>query len=209
MITEPMTMATDYVLAVAAWIFSIRLFSRSRLEVSRPKLLWSLAFFFTGVAAAAGGTFHGFTQSLSPSILSVLWKVTCYALGMGSLALLCGIADAVLSRRWTLLVSGAAVLKFLIYGIQLGTRDDFRIVVTDYAISMVAVLVIACIDWMQRKSTAAVWIVGGVLVSFVAAAIQASGLTMHQHFNHNDLYHLVQIGGLWLLYRGGMKMRRK
>jgi hypothetical protein len=44
--------------------------------------------------------------------------------------------------------------------------------------------------------------VAGVAVSIAAAAVQASGLDLHQHFNHNDLYHLVQLGALLLYYRG-------
>ncbi len=208
MITEPMTMATDYLLAVVAWVLAFRLMTRGRRDASRPALLWGSAFLFTGIAAFAGGTFHGFTLILSSSVLGALWKVTCYSLGIGSLALLAGIADAVLSRRWFAVISAAALVKFILYAIELLRSDDFRLVVMDYAISMVAVLVIAAIDWIHRKSRSSPWIVGGILVSFVAAAIQASGLTVHQHFNHNDLYHVVQIGGLWLLYRGGIELRR-
>jgi hypothetical protein len=45
--------------------------------------------------------------------------------------------------------------------------------------------------------------VGGILLSFVGAAIQQSGFSLHQHFNHNDLFHIVQMGAFYLLYRGG------
>ena len=47
------------------------------------------------------------------------------------------------------------------------------------------------------------WIVGGILLSFVGAAIQQSGVSLHQHFNHNDLFHVVQMVAFYLLYRGG------
>jgi hypothetical protein len=38
----------------------------------------------------------------------------------------------------------------------------------------------------------------------IGAIVQQQRLALHQHFNHNDLYHLIQIAGLWLLYRGGL-----
>jgi hypothetical protein len=45
--------------------------------------------------------------------------------------------------------------------------------------------------------------VSGILVSFVASLIQQSGFALHQHFNHNDIFHVIQLLALWLLYRGG------
>ena len=51
------------------------------------------------------------------------------------------------------------------------------------------------------------WIIGGVLVSFGAAGIQQSGIALHQHFNHNDIYHVVQMAGVYLLYRGARLLR--
>ncbi|MFA5516389.1 MAG: hypothetical protein WDA20_08890, partial [Desulfuromonadales bacterium] len=54
-----------------------------------------------------------------------------------------------------------------------------------------------------RRRPAAGWIAGGILVSFVAAGVQATRLAPHPFFNHNDLYHIIQIGAFYLLYRGG------
>ena len=42
------------------------------------------------------------------------------------------------------------------------------------------------------------------MVSFVAAAVQVSGVAIHQQFNHNDLYHVIQMGGMYLFYRGAL-----
>jgi len=40
-----------------------------------------------------------------------------------------------------------------------------------------------------------------------AALVQAFRLAPHPQFNHNDLFHVVQMGALYLLYRGGMLFR--
>jgi hypothetical protein len=45
----------------------------------------------------------------------------------------------------------------------------------------------------------------GVSVSVLAAVVQQSGWSLHQHFNHNDLYHVIQAVGVWLLYRGAIR----
>ena len=39
-------------------------------------------------------------------------------------------------------------------------------------------------------------------MTLLGAIVQQSGISLHRHFNHNDLYHVVQIIGLYLLYRG-------
>ena len=43
------------------------------------------------------------------------------------------------------------------------------------------------------------YIASGILVSIAAAGVQQSGIRLHRHFNHNDLMHVVQMGGMWLL----------
>jgi hypothetical protein len=44
-------------------------------------------------------------------------------------------------------------------------------------------------------------------VAAVAGAIQWARLAPHVHFNHNDLFHVVQMASLYLLYRGGLLLR--
>lgn len=48
---------------------------------------------------------------------------------------------------------------------------------------------------------------GGVLVSFMAAAVQVNGVALHDHFNHNDLDHVIQMGGMHLFYRGALLLK--
>jgi hypothetical protein len=56
--------------------------------------------------------------------------------------------------------------------------------------------------WRARRFEWAKWIAAGVAVSFVGAGVQMSGFGLHEHFNHNDLYHVIQMVGLWLFWRG-------
>ncbi len=43
----------------------------------------------------------------------------------------------------------------------------------------------------------------GVAVSLAGALVQSSGIDLHPHFNHNDLFHVIEIGGLYCFYRAG------
>ena len=71
-------------------------------------------------------------------------------------------------------------------------------IIVDYAAPMV-ILLAARRQW--RRSPAASWLTAGARV-VSAAGIQQSGLTLHKHFNYNDLYHVVQMAGFHLLYAG-------
>ena len=51
------------------------------------------------------------------------------------------------------------------------------------------------------------YLIQGESLSAVKAAVQASGFALHRHFNHNDLYHVIQMGGFYLLFRGGLLVR--
>jgi hypothetical protein len=70
-----------------------------------------------------------------------------------------------------------------------------------YAVAMLATLILYLTPAVRgRRGSAAV--VAGILVSFLAAGIQQAGIAPPPAFNHNDLYHVVQMVGVVLLYRG-------
>jgi hypothetical protein len=57
-----------------------------------------------------------------------------------------------------------------------------------------------------RDSARRLW-QAGVFVSVAGVAVQQSGWGLHQHFNHNDIYHLIQIVGLYYFYRFALHLR--
>jgi hypothetical protein len=46
------------------------------------------------------------------------------------------------------------------------------------------------------------WLKRAIAVSVAGLAVLVLKLSPHVHFNHNDLYHAIQMGGLYCLYRG-------
>jgi hypothetical protein len=100
-----------------------------------------------------------------------------------------------------------ALVKLAVYLWTIATKDAFIVVIADYGTALVAVLVAA---WFLRPTgltPAASWITAGVAVAVVAGVIQWARLAPHPHFNHNDLFHVVQMASLYLLYRGGLLLR--
>ena len=202
-ISEPMTMFTDYLVTLLAASLGIHLIIEGRARSERSEALWGWAFMATALGALAGGTSHGFVQQLGDEGWQVLWKVTVYAIGAASFLLLAGALVASLSDPWRRLLLLVAFLKFVGYISWMASHDDFRFVINDYGSTMVVVLLLQIWQWWARRAPSAPWVVGGILVSFVASLIQQSGFSLHQHFNHNDIFHVIQLLALWLLYRGG------
>jgi hypothetical protein len=57
-----------------------------------------------------------------------------------------------------------------------------------------------------RRDRASLFIVLGVITSVAGAVVQRSGFDLHRNFNHNDLFHVVQIGANYLFYRGALRL---
>jgi hypothetical protein len=190
-ISEPMTLITDYVLAaVTAWL-CLLLFKRHDNQASRK--LWALAFAALAVGAFLGGTWHGFFRH------DGIWKATLLSVGMASFAMLAGSAVAALSGAARALVIGFALAKLAVYCVWMLRRDDFIFVVIDTGVAFAAVAALHL--WRFNP-----WILAGVAVSVAAALVQASGFALHEHFNHNDLYHLIQLAAMLVLYRGARRL---
>jgi len=93
-----------------------------------------------------------------------------------------------------------AAVQFLGFAILITRSYEYKYVIHDYVPAM-AVILALCIYRLNQPY--AIWIIAGILISFAAAGIQLSGFTLHKNFNHNDLYHVIQMIAMYLLYRGG------
>ena len=192
---EPVTAVTDYLLAAVYLAFALRLFSRGRSERQISLQLAAATFFSTFLGAVAGGTYHLVGGQ-------ILWKATIYCIGLGGFLMVASAAfvATVGSPRRILLIG--AGLQFVAFGTWVVTHDDFRYVIYDYGAAMLLMLVLFCWASYRRLSASTPWIVASVLLAIAGSAFQASGFDLHRNFNHNDAYHIVQIGAGWLLYRG-------
>jgi hypothetical protein len=199
-ITEPTTLLTDYGLGALCLIWGwklLRVEDRRRLSPA----LWARAFFATGLAALLGGTVHGFTLIFPEPLIMAMWKGSLYLTGIAGFFMLAAVVLASLPRaisRWVLAV---CVLKLGVYLVWMFNHQDFRFVVYDFGSALLLILGVQLVA-PRRQQAAAGWIALGVLLSFVGAAIQQVGFSLHTHFNHNDLFHVVEMGAFYLFYRG-------
>jgi hypothetical protein len=206
-ITEPMTTITDYAMGALALVLALRLFGNPGAGRQLSGRLWATAFVMTAVAAIAGGTYHGFIQRVRGAAGRILWKITLVATGVGSACLLAAAVAAATTGTLQRALIALVCVKVLVFLWTIATRDQFNLVIADYGAALVAVLLLALFVRPTGLTPAAGWIAAGVGVSVVAGVIQWARLAPHPKFNHNDLFHVVQMAALYLLYRGGLLFR--
>ena len=168
---------------------------------------WTLAFASVAFSAAMGGTYHGFSQVMDQNILQWVWKVTVLAIGIGSMGMVAGSATAVttgLSRKLLIVIAASGLV---LYAWWMLDQDDFIYVIADTGFAMALVAALHAGSTMRVHDRASCWMLGGVGVSVSAAGVQASGFDLHLNFNHNDLYHVIQIAAMPLFYVGARALR--
>ena len=206
-IGNPTNLVTDYLLGALALYWG-RLTWIDASENPHPsKKPWALALYGLAAASFLGGTYHSFFEAPPPAAGAILWRLTMVAIGLVSAAMLTAAASLAFNQPVARGVAAFAALKFFAFAIWIQSNPEFLWAILDYVPSMLVVLAVAL--WKARTGKPSGWgAAGGVLVSFAAAGIQQSGFSLHEHFNHNDLYHVVQVVGTYLLYRAGLKYDR-
>ena len=144
------------------------------------------------LGAALGGTHHGFE-------LEALWKPTVWTIGVASGAMFAGSACATTSGRVREALVALAVVKLGAFWQWTWGDDRFIWVVVDTGS---AFAVVALLHLWRLREPGSQAILAGVGLSVVAGAVQAAGFDLHRHFNHNDLYHVIQIAAMLAYYRG-------
>lgn len=206
-ITEPMTVATDYLLAAVAIFLGWSLWALGRRVRQSSTESWGKAMLATAAAAIAGGTWHGFNQAMHPAASAIVWKTALLAIGVASFFMLAAAIMATIPRivgHWLL---AAAVLKLIVYVIWMLGHDEYLWVIYDYGSAMIFVLAVYLYRMIFSNDPAARAIVAGVVISGGAAWIQQSELAVGTWFNHNDLYHLTQIAALFAFHSGAQRIR--
>jgi hypothetical protein len=190
MISEPTTLATDYLLAAVTAVTAVLILRHAAAQNSRR--LWGVACVALALGAALGGTYHGFQ-------IEALWKPTVMVVGLASCGMLAGSAFATTRGGLRQGLITLALVKLVAFWLWTWRDDRFIWVVADTGAAFAAV---ALLHLWRLREPGSRWILGGVGLSVAAAAVQASGFDLQRHFNHNDLYHVIQIAAMLAYYRG-------
>jgi hypothetical protein len=195
-IAEPMTALTDYLVSAFAWSWG-GLLLRARVTAAR---VFGLSLLATGVAAALGGTLHGLGPTWGSALRANAWLATYVAIGVANLLLVSAAILAWAPRRFQTALLGLVGLRFVVFLFLLSSWMTFRPVIYDIMGTFALLLALALLSRDAPRAQVRL-LVAAVAVSAFGACVQASGVGLHKHMNHNDLFHLIEIGGLYCFYR--------
>jgi hypothetical protein len=203
-ITEPMTVLTNAVLAVAAFVLATRLAYHSAAQGSASGGCIAAALLATSFSAVLGAIAHGVDPAFDAALRARFWRGALYATGFIGATTMASVAffAAKGSARTVILV--LAGLKLVAFIARVARRPEFRVAAADYGGALAVLFAGAVYAAFRWRAPGASWLIGGVLISLVAAVVQARRVGFHRHFNHNDLFHVVQLVALYAVYRGGV-----
>ena len=193
-------MLTDYALAAwAAWL-GARLLRDAPPAARRARRLWAAAFLAGALAAAVGGTLHGAPGLFTVRTDAIAWGVVYGAIDVSALAALLAAAAAVLPPRLLALLT-AAVAARLVWNAVRALSGDFSFALWDGPLALLGLLGFALAGALLRRAPGSADTVLAVIVALAGAAVQTSRLAPHPRFNHNDVFHVLLLVTLGLLYR--------
>lgn len=160
-------------------------------------------FALLAAGSTLGAAAHGL--ELSASLRTTTWQPLYLSLGLAvALFFVGGIGD------WRGPRAGRAVLPWAIAGgvgffaITQVIDSGFGVFIGYEAAAMIATLLIDVSLWMSRRLACAGRVTLGIALTLVASAIQVSSLSVRiiWPFDHNGLFHLVQIVAVIVIATG-------
>ena len=200
--TELTTAATDAALAILCIGLAAGL--RRERSADRWKVgLWTWVLVLVACASCLGALAHGFI--MADSLQEALWKAIYPALGVSVGLFFIGAV-----RDWS---GQATAVRWLPYGIGAGLlayaftevfHGDFLVFILYETAAMLGALALYARLAMAGRLRGAGIIAGAILLNIAAAGVQAGtwSLRIIVPFDHNGLFHLLQMAGLALLARG-------
>jgi hypothetical protein len=198
---EPDVALTDFGLTLLSGGFAAWL---ARWSAPDTPLRLPFVGFFAAVAVAAllGGITHGFLPDEQARLYRAIWIATLLAIGAAALASWAIGARLIFSERTSGRVIAFAALLFAAYVVAvLFVSQSFAVAIVHYLPAAAFLLFAFAAAWRRRRSQFLAAGIAGVVLTFVAAAVQHGRIGLHpRYFNHNAFYHLIQAFALLLIF---------
>lgn len=200
---EPTTSITDFLIFILGVWFGIQTIPD---RFSLFHWVWSSAFFSVAVSGLLGGLSHGFGPKLAQNIKQYLWGLTLFFVGFTGILLGLSGLILIIGEAYLRVIFGITSILLVFYLLSIKKNPTFESAVKFYAPFLILSLVGFGLGVFYFEIIGALFIVVGILVSIGGSLVQVFKISLHQHFNHNDLFHVIQMLGMYLMFRGGLEI---
>jgi hypothetical protein len=214
--SELTTLLTDYILALFAFIIFL-IFIKIKTNTKGKRWI-EFSYLFLSCSAFLAGTWHGFHNTLP---IWAFWVFSMFFLFASSFCILFGTlllffknrdhytiplwpSDVVVSNK-TLRLLGLILTcfkTFLFFSIFSLNIEDFGIPYLDFSLSLLVIFCLALIKAISKKHFSYLWICTGIFFSFFGGILWMMKIPKYPHFNHNDVFHMLQTICVLLTYLG-------
>lgn len=196
-IRDPVTALTNIGIFATGLVCYLRL-RKQNLEF--PNKNWIYFFLLVGISSLIGVVVHGFSFYTSPDVHFKIWWAMGAVQGAGITLAQFGFASNVLSR-FRMLVISLVTLQFGIFATLSYIVGTFAIAKVHIALGLLPIMVYYI--YVAFKGRRAEKLVAtGIAVSSLTALVHGLKISFHQHFNYNDIAHVMIIISLVLMYKG-------
>jgi hypothetical protein len=202
--TEQTTAITDIFLSfVSVWV--IICLVRNGYTVDRKKtLIWVGSFGLLSLAAVLGAFAHGIKMPEKTN--EMIWQPLNLFLGLSVAFFTAGVIYD-LNRFHIKVVTLIIILCLgvIFFGITFIVPGSFFVFILYEAAVMIFALVAYLVLAYKKQLYGAGFMTFGILISIIAAIVQASEqihMKVIWEFDHNGLFHIIQMIGLLFLYLG-------
>lgn len=199
---------TDYALALECAIFVFVLLRR---EASRLRNRFIFFFTMVSIASLAGGMAHGFFDAQDSLVHEVIWSITMLAFGL-AMPFVWGIGAALIFSpqlaRW---ISSLAWLETIVYSVAvLFISSKFEMAVVHQLPALLFLLGSSLVVFRRQRSPGSIWLVMGLSIMLAGSAAQQMRVSLHPVlFTHNAVYHVIEIVGLFGVFRATKDLKAR
>jgi hypothetical protein len=202
--TEQTTAFTDVILAVLALLTAVYISKKTTHRSSFRTRIWVGAFLFLALSAGVGAIAHGF--EMHDGLNKSVWHVINFGLGMTvALFLVATSVDLTTIKIAKRFLPGMLGIAFIFFLVTVFIPGSFLVFIIYESIAMLIALGTYTGLSMRRRLNGASMIAIAILLTMIAAGVQASEavhFTIIWEFDHNGLFHLIQMTALPLFAVG-------
>jgi hypothetical protein len=202
----PIAVVADYVVAAVALYLGVRLFYAGKRLPEASIMVFSGGLLAMAVATGSAGVAHAVVRQFGGAGLESVWRLSALAVGLAAFCFFAGVVLACAKGIWRQLFLGFAAVKLLLYSFWILSHSSSRLVVWELVSALVLVALLEGWSWISRHARSAPTILAGTAATLAALAVGRDGIGVHSNLDRNMIYHLLILGGLWLLFDGGRQL---
>ena len=165
-------------------------------------LSWS--FYAVAAGSIIGSIFHGFGPHFSKLMREWIWKGVLASMGFTIFFLLMAGVSTVMPYDSYRITMRVAVIGLVLYGWQMVKFSGFGHSVKFIAIGMIFIFTAFTTLYWRLAHPGSAYLFAGTILTVASGSLWTTGWSIHKQFNHNDLFHVIQMICLWFLYQGGV-----